>query len=223
MDAQTFETHLTAQQQRSTDILSAKGKEYAGPTDRLHNFKQAAHLQRITQAEALGGMMAKHTVSVYDMIDRGDVTAFTLEQWQEKITDHINYLLLLNAVVEEEHAARADVESNESAMDPDAAEDAKGTFLDPTTIRDLVENPGLAIPEHAHPDSVATVERQRREAIRSLAQTSEQPAYKPTNAEQTLIGKLVNNPNASIPADKPQAFKDAVEYGRRLARESASV
>ena len=44
-------------------------------------------------------MMAKHTVSVYDMCNIGD--NYPLELWSEKITDSINYLILLRALVEE--------------------------------------------------------------------------------------------------------------------------
>lgn len=43
--------------------------------------------------------MAKHTVSVYDMAESGQL--YPIELWQEKITDHINYLFLLNAIVRE--------------------------------------------------------------------------------------------------------------------------
>lgn len=45
-------------------------------------------------------MMAKHTVSIYDMCNSG--LKYPIELWNEKITDHINYLLLLRAIIEEE-------------------------------------------------------------------------------------------------------------------------
>jgi hypothetical protein len=77
------------------DILLAKAEEYA-PEDRLSNFRTAAELQGVTMPQALAGMMAKHTVSIYDMI--GSDKDYTLEQWFEKITDHINYLILLRAI-----------------------------------------------------------------------------------------------------------------------------
>lgn len=51
--------------------------------------------------EALAGMMAKHTISVYDMCRSGK--DYPIELWNEKITDHINYLLLLKAIVEEDY------------------------------------------------------------------------------------------------------------------------
>lgn len=47
-------------------------------------------------------MMVKHTVSIYDMVERGE--QFPLEIWGEKITDHLNYLILLKAVLIEDEA-----------------------------------------------------------------------------------------------------------------------
>lgn len=85
------------------DILTSKGVEYAegeGTNDRLHAFAVAAALEGITPKEALAGMMAKHTVSIYDMCR--DSEHHPLDKWWEKITDHINYLLLLAAMVYEE-------------------------------------------------------------------------------------------------------------------------
>lgn len=46
--------------------------------------------------------MAKHTVSVYDLIDDYEQgKAIPKEMWAEKIGDSINYLLLLTALLEE--------------------------------------------------------------------------------------------------------------------------
>jgi hypothetical protein len=57
-------------------------------------------MQGTTPKQALAGQMCKHTVSIYAMIE-GDAD-IPMEKWEEKITDHINYLLLLKAVIEEE-------------------------------------------------------------------------------------------------------------------------
>ena len=45
-------------------------------------------------------MLAKHIVSVSDMCTDGK--KYKRDRWIEKITDSINYLLILRAVVEEE-------------------------------------------------------------------------------------------------------------------------
>lgn len=96
MNSTTFNTLLDRQMQRCESILNIKAEEYA-TVDRLHNFKVAAELQGITPRAALAGMMVKHTVSIYDMCS--SVKEFSFETWNEKITDHINYLILLQALV----------------------------------------------------------------------------------------------------------------------------
>lgn len=81
------------------DVLIDKANEYA-TDDRLHNFKVAACLQGIDPVKALAGMMAKHTVSIYDMMCSDK--KYPLEMWEEKIGDHINYLLLLRTLLEDD-------------------------------------------------------------------------------------------------------------------------
>ena len=65
-------------------------------------FKAAAALQQCTQARALAGMLAKHIVSLYDMCF-ADRVSYDMGTWEEKITDSLNYLFLLKAIVKEEH------------------------------------------------------------------------------------------------------------------------
>lgn len=101
MNSETFNQHLQHMQEVSVETLLNKAKEYATDGDRLHNFKVAADVQGISPTAALAGMMAKHTVSVYDMIGTGDV--YPLELWEEKIKDSINYLFLLWALLHEEY------------------------------------------------------------------------------------------------------------------------
>lgn len=81
-------------------LLGVKGEEYDTDSgDRLHAFKIAAALQHITTKQALAGMLAKHIVSIYDMCAEGE---HSLEKWTEKISDSINYLLLLKGMVIED-------------------------------------------------------------------------------------------------------------------------
>lgn len=100
MKTEQFNQVVEEQLKRCTDVLIVKAKEYA-TDDRLHNFKIAASLQNCTPRQALVGMMAKHTVSIYDMCKSNN--EYSIDQWNEKITDHLNYLLLLRAIVEEEN------------------------------------------------------------------------------------------------------------------------
>lgn len=83
------------------DILVKKGVEYSSASDKLHNFKASASLQATTPFVALRGKMAKHTISIYDMLNSGK--NFPVEVWDEKIIDHINYLILLRGLIVEEH------------------------------------------------------------------------------------------------------------------------
>ncbi len=78
--------------------LTAKRNEYAVGGN-YHNFEKAAELLGITPVQALAGMMSKHTVSVYDLVNSKQPV--DMEQWKEKIGDHITYLLILWAMVNE--------------------------------------------------------------------------------------------------------------------------
>ena len=78
MKSPEFESIIKETLARCLSTLAGKAKEYASDTDPLHNFHQAAHLQKTTPLKALGGMMAKHTISVYDMIASGGKYPFEL-------------------------------------------------------------------------------------------------------------------------------------------------
>lgn len=121
MNTDNFNKVLDEQLKRCTDVLVNKAKEYA-TSDRLHNFKVAAALQGITPKEALAGMMAKHTVSTYDMC-LGANKEYPISLWNEKITDSINYLLLLRALVEESVAEGKERKNPESLKDIKAFKD----------------------------------------------------------------------------------------------------
>jgi len=92
-----FQRVLETQFEICARILLAKNEEYSTGGDRLHNFKVAAALQGLTPKAALAGMLAKHTVSINDMCWSGKEYPF--EMWSEKITDHMNYLVLLKALI----------------------------------------------------------------------------------------------------------------------------
>lgn len=98
MTAEKFNDIINKQIDHCKSILCSKAKEYA-TSDRLHNFKIAGALQGVSPVQALMGMMAKHMVSVADMCMSGE--AYPQELWDEKITDSINYLLLLSALIRE--------------------------------------------------------------------------------------------------------------------------
>jgi hypothetical protein len=98
MKIEQFQETVTAQVARCLTVLDAKSNEYALGDDRLEHFKTAADMQSITPKQALWGMAAKHFTSLASMCknDKGSI-----DLWDEKITDSINYLFLLRALAEE--------------------------------------------------------------------------------------------------------------------------
>lgn len=101
MNNNDFIKVVDCQLNRCYNILACKSAEYDMESgDRFHSFKVAASLQNLTPKQALVGMMCKHVVSVFDMVEADE--KFSIEKWDEKITDNINYLLLLRGLIEEE-------------------------------------------------------------------------------------------------------------------------
>ena len=87
---------------RCKELMGYKSAEYARNDDKLHNFKEAAKLEKCTPEKALRGMLTKHIISVYDFIDDLEHEKHhTMEQWDEKIIDSINYFILLRALLAE--------------------------------------------------------------------------------------------------------------------------
>jgi hypothetical protein len=111
MTKEIYEQIINEQIERCKKTLLKKGKEYA-TKDMLHNFKVAAKLEKCSMPEALCGMLAKHTISIFDMCKKPN--AYTEEQWNEKVTDHINYLLILQAIL---HATRIKTKFEEYETD----------------------------------------------------------------------------------------------------------
>jgi hypothetical protein len=110
MTAQEFEKILEERIDDIRKVLSTKKEEYARNGDRLSNFKKAAVAQGITPEKALRGMWFKHVISIVDFIDDLDNgTAHTYSQWNEKITDAINYLILLDALIRERLNQREEI------------------------------------------------------------------------------------------------------------------
>ncbi len=106
MTLNEFNNVVMEQMGRCKSLLFSKGEEYVPDAykqeekDRLAMFKKAAVLTDTTPKVALLGMLTKHLVSVSDMCVFNQ--EYSLDRWNEKITDSINYLLILRALVEEE-------------------------------------------------------------------------------------------------------------------------
>lgn len=99
MKPSDFNKLLNERLKKTKTVLGLKGNEYSFNNDRLHNFKVAARMLNTTVDNALWGMAMKHLVSIEDLI-HGRL-ANTDENVNEKIGDMINYLILLEAILDE--------------------------------------------------------------------------------------------------------------------------
>lgn len=106
MNEADFNDVVIRRVERIKTILGRKAAEYASEGDRLHNFKSAGLLLGTTPEQALLGFLMKHLVSIFDMVHDVPVQQKPLAQWDEKIGDAINYLILLEGLVVERDQKR---------------------------------------------------------------------------------------------------------------------
>jgi hypothetical protein len=97
MNNYQFMEEVEKSYQRSVKVLLEKEKEYSIPGDRLAQFHDAAALSDGNACNALIGMAVKHYTSIVTMAR--DPHLFSLEKWDEKLTDLRNYTFLLGALV----------------------------------------------------------------------------------------------------------------------------
>jgi hypothetical protein len=101
----TFEKIVDERLAYCRRILLAKNEEYSRNGDRLHNFRSAARIRDTDPMTALLGMKVKHDVSIDDLVlDCLEGKPVHLDRLAEKMTDSINYLLLLEALIREQQA-----------------------------------------------------------------------------------------------------------------------
>jgi hypothetical protein len=103
MTSEKFNEIVEARIKKCLEILCRKAREYSRDNDRLSNFKRAALFEDEEPEIALRGMLTKHIVSVYDIVDDVEFEGIlpSKELLGEKITDCINYLMLLEGLIEE--------------------------------------------------------------------------------------------------------------------------
>ena len=92
-------------EKRIKAVMCKKSAEYARGNDKLYNFKRSAEIDGITPIEALRGMDLKHRTSISDMVFDliNPDKEYSRELWEEKLTDHINYMFLLWALLAEKY------------------------------------------------------------------------------------------------------------------------
>ena len=127
MDNEQFLTTIHKQCSTCLEVLGKKEKLYGIKGDRLCQFKRAAVLQGISEVQALGGLMVEHTTTLYSMIAK-ETDHFSLvediSQWDKVITNHINYLFLLKAQIEE-ISLRNEMKTEEEMVMKDLEEEGK--------------------------------------------------------------------------------------------------
>lgn len=148
MRTELFNKVIEAAVDRSLSMMARKNDEYSGNTDydpkskvnddRLRGCKSVAEIQGVNIFRAIGGLMAKHTSSVYDLIrntESGEVADLSI--WQEKITDHINYLLLLEAAVRAQHDHTEENLANGEDPDRGAVNGVVNHFGQPDDLNEI--------------------------------------------------------------------------------------
>lgn len=105
MKTKDFDIVINHRLEECKRILIEKAKEYAkGDDDRMHNFNRASQIIGECREKALFGFFLKHLVSVMDIIDNINKDPNYIPNKplvEEKIGDSINYLLLLEASIED--------------------------------------------------------------------------------------------------------------------------
>lgn len=102
--------------ERIRSTLVSKSAEYSTDDDKLYNFKRSGERRRKTPEEALMGMAEKHYTSITDIVDKIETynqklglrfvarpQFLTKKKLEEKITDGINYYILLEALIKERY------------------------------------------------------------------------------------------------------------------------
>ncbi len=103
MDSKTFESVVNGQIEKCNNVMFSRKRLYAPSEDRLENFKRQAALRNLTPLQSLAGNAAKHTATFYDLIERSaGGEKINIKQWQETITDEINYRLLALGLILED-------------------------------------------------------------------------------------------------------------------------
>jgi hypothetical protein len=95
----TFETVLENRIAAVKDILDEKAIQYQRGNNRYSNFDKIALFENKTPEQALWGIAMKHIAALSDYVNDLPNNDMSEEQWQEKIGDTINYLILLEGIV----------------------------------------------------------------------------------------------------------------------------
>lgn len=100
MEEKRFYKLVDERLSKITSTLASKGNEYSTPGNKLHNFDRGANITGQTREIVLLGFLLKHQISILDIIDKIEVGVLpTRKLLDEKLTDIINYYILLEASI----------------------------------------------------------------------------------------------------------------------------
>lgn len=85
------------QMKRCEEILDKKFNEYGLHKDPYWHFNRAADLLQQSPEQVLMALFSKHLTCIVEMAE--EPPYYTRERWDEKLTDAINYLLILSSMV----------------------------------------------------------------------------------------------------------------------------
>lgn len=125
MNNEDFNAIVMSRCDQIQKVLTKKAAEYARG-DRLSNFKEAAKIQRTTPEQTCVNFMMKHIVSILDIVhdlDEGKVA--TQEMVNEKVGDAINYLILLDGLLQDRRITMPDQRTEIDERVNELAKDGK--------------------------------------------------------------------------------------------------
>lgn len=126
-------------------LLSVKGGEYAGSTDRLANFKRGASLTGATPLQCLFIYLSKHYDAIATFV-RDDATGVNRERSEPidgRLDDIINYCLLAKALIRENVGRRADEAGVDTGDLPINSDRVWSGLVNPSASVSPLSHPGL--------------------------------------------------------------------------------
>ena len=116
--------------ENSAGVLRAKNANYSSDVDPLHNFNAGADIGGCTPPQAAWFYCVKHLTALRDKILRNDFS--DVADFQEKITDSIDYLIFIYALGKEENKKKKNAKND--------AIDITGTRLNSEAITRFIVN-----------------------------------------------------------------------------------
>ena len=117
MNKETFEKYKNSLLRKAATVRARKEEEYFSTEDSLGNFRTIAAFRHTSTPVSIMDLGAKSIVSISDMVNYNfsglgpnqlplPEEATTVEEWDGKFVDAVNYLLKLYASIREETDAK---------------------------------------------------------------------------------------------------------------------